>query len=207
MTLLASLVGYLIGSVPTAGLVARLWGIDLRNVGSRNPGTHNALRHGGALLAAVVLIVEAAKGYGAVWAGYALADDAGVVTAGIGAVAGNVYNVWYRFQGGKGLGISLGVLAAAWPAVLPVVVGVIVIAVITTRSSGMAALSAMVGLIVSAVLWTLNGWPTGGIASDPPLLLLGIGMTSIMAWKHWQDARLRGPFLRARRRRASPGRH
>lgn len=206
MTLAAALGGYVIGSVPTAGLIAGLWNIDLRSLGSRNPGTHNALRHGGALLAALVLTVEAAKGFGAVWLGTVLADEMGAVVAAIGAVGGNVYNVWYRFGGGKGLGISLGVLAAAWPAVIPVVVVVIAIAVIASRSSGIAALSAMAGLVVSAVLWNLNDWPTGGIPADPPLLLLALGMTSIMFWKHWKDVRLRGSFPPPHRRPASPDR-
>lgn len=205
MILAAASGGYAIGSLPTAGLIARLWGIDLRRIGSRNPGTHNALRNGGLLLAALVLVVEAAKGYGAVWLGDTVADDLGAVVAGIGAVAGNVYNVWYRFQGGKGLGISLGVLAAVWPAVLPFVIGVIVLTVIATRSSGIAALSAMAGLFVSAVLWSLNDWPTGGLAADPPLLLLATGMVFLMFWKHWRDARLRGFFRRRHRRPASPG--
>ena len=205
MTFAAALGGYVIGSIPTAGPIARLWGVDLRRIGSRNPGTHNALRNGGPLLAAVVLTVEAAKGYGAVWLGSVLADDMGAVLAGVGAVAGNVYNVWYRFQGGKGLGISLGILVAVWPAVLPVVIGVIVIAVIATRSSGMAALSAMGGLAVSAVLWSLYDWPTGGIVGDPPLLLLASGMILTMIWKHWRDAVLRGSSHRGRRRPMSPG--
>lgn len=207
MTLLAAAAGYLIGTVPTAGFIAGLWGIDLRNIGSGNPGTHNALRNGGPLLAAIVLAVEAAKGYGAVWLGGTIADEMGAVLAGIGAVAGNVYNVWYRFQGGKGLGISLGVLVAVWPTVLPVVIGVIVIAVIATRSSGTAALAALAALVISAALWQLNDWPTGGVTADPPLLLLAPAMTLIMFGKHWQDVRLRGAVLRARRRPASPGRH
>lgn len=179
----------------------------MRHIGSGNPGTHNALRSGGPLAAAVVLTVEGTKGFGAVWLGSSLADDMRAVAAGIGAVAGNVYNVWYRFQGGKGLGISLGILAAAWPAVLPVVIGVIVIAVIATRSSGIAALSAMGVLLVSAVLWDFYDWQARGLVTDPPLLLLAFGMTSIMVWKHWRDARLRRSSLRSRRRAASPDHH
>jgi glycerol-3-phosphate acyltransferase PlsY len=162
------------------------------------------LRNGGPLLAAIVLVVEAAKGYGAVWIGFALVGDLGAVVAGAAAVAGNVYNLWYRFQGGKGLGISLGVLAAVWPTVIPVVVVVIVVAVIATRSSGAAALAAMAGLILSAVMWEVNDWPTGGVAADPPVMPLAPTMTLVMFEKHWRDARFRGPARRARRRRASP---
>ena len=84
MTLLAVLAGYAIGSIPTAAPIARLWGIDLRQQGSGNPGTKNALGTGGPLLAAAVLIVEAVKGYLAVWLGYSIAGDGGAIAAGMG---------------------------------------------------------------------------------------------------------------------------
>lgn len=205
MTGVAAIVGYLIGSIPTAGFLARLKGIDLRKAGSGNPGAKNALGTGGPLLAAAVLLVEAAKGYVAVLVGMGLADDAGAIAAGLAAVAGNVYNVWYRFAGGKGLGISLGVLAAAWPTVLPVVLVAIVAGVILTRSAGLASLAAMVALIVSAIMWPANDWPTGGVASDEKLLVLAAGMSVVMVWKHWRDSPLNPAWRSARRVAASQG--
>ncbi|MGH3649098.1 MAG: glycerol-3-phosphate acyltransferase, partial [Acidimicrobiia bacterium] len=164
MIIVSVLVGYLIGSIPSAGLLGRVWGVKLRDQGSGNPGTVNALQTAGPMLAASVLIVEAAKGYGAVWAGSLLADETGAIATGLGAIAGNVYNVWYRLQGGKGLGISLGVLAGVWPLVLLPVLAVLVVAVIISRSSGTASLTAIAGLAVMAVLWVAYEWPTGGVA-------------------------------------------
>ncbi len=198
-TLLAAVAGYLIGSIPTAGFLARLKGIDLRRDGSGNPGTKNALGTGGPLLAAAVLLVEAAKGYLAVWLGARLGGDIAAVAAAISAVAGNVYNIWYRFDGGKGLGISLGVLSALWPAVVPVVLVVIILTVIVTRSAGVAALVTMAALIISSVLWMSNDWPTGGIEPDAGLLVASLGMTAVMVWKHWRDSPL-NPGWRSRNR-------
>ena len=88
MTAVAAVVGYLVGSVPTATFLARFRGVDLRSEGSGNPGTVNALRVSGPWLAALILIVEAGKGWGAVWLGNALADETGAIAAGLGAVAG-----------------------------------------------------------------------------------------------------------------------
>jgi glycerol-3-phosphate acyltransferase PlsY len=194
-----ALIGYVIGSLPTAGLLARLRGVDLRAQGSGNPGANNALRMSGPTLAASVLVVEAAKGYLAVWIGMGIADDPGAVAAGIGAVAGNVLNVWYRFEGGKGLGISLGVLAAAWPmALLPAVV-VLVAAVLVSRSAGIASLAALTTLVVTAVVWPDTGWPTGGVSANGQLLVLSLGMTLMMGWKHWRDSPL-NPAYRSRTR-------
>lgn len=197
MSALAALLGYLIGSLPTAGLLGRLWGIDLRSQGSGNPGTANALRTSGPWLAAAVLVVEASKGYAAVSLGDWLAAGPGAVAAGLGAVAGNVYNLWYRFRGGKGLGISAGVLAALWPLVLLPVVIVITVGMVATRSSGTAALVAMASLVASSLLWPVTGWPTGGMVSGGRLTALSLGIAAIITWKHWRDSPLSSPFRRS----------
>lgn len=190
MTVMAMALGYAIGSLPTAGLLARARGVDLRDEGSGNPGANNALRTGGPLLAATVLFVEAAKGYGATSLGAAMTDDPGAVAAAIGAVAGNVFNIWYRFGGGKGLGISLGILTAAWPLVLLPVLAVLVGTVLISRSAGIAALAALATLVITAVAWPDTGLPTGGVGANGQLLALAVAMTSLMAWKHWRDSPL-----------------
>lgn len=189
MTFLAALAGYVIGSIPTAGLLGRLKGVDLRRDGSGNPGTKNALSTGGPLLAASVLTAEVVKGYGAVWLGASLTDDAGAIAAGIGAIAGNVFNIWYRFEGGKGLGISAGVLVGVWPWSLPFAVGLIVIALLIKKSAGIASLITLAGLVIMAVVWPIYDLPTGG-ETDAGLLLLTLAMAGIMGWKHWRDSPL-----------------
>ena len=100
MEMLAAVaIGYVIGSIPTAGWLGRLWRIDLRRDGSGNPGTANALGTGGPALAATVLLVEMAKGASAALLGSMIAGEQGVVAAGLAAATGNLYNVWYRFSG------------------------------------------------------------------------------------------------------------
>jgi acyl phosphate:glycerol-3-phosphate acyltransferase len=193
MTAVAGMVGYLLGTIPAAAFLGRLRGIDLRLEGSGNPGAANALRTSGPLLAATVLAVEAAKGYGAVLAGSWIGDETGAVAAALGAVAGNVYNIWYGFQGGKGLGISLGVLAALWPAVILPVALAIAVGVVVSRSSGIASLVAIAALIVLSHLWRANQWPTGGIEPTTHLLALAVGIGLIISWKHWQAARFTSP--------------
>jgi glycerol-3-phosphate acyltransferase PlsY len=199
MTAIAAAAGYLIGAVPTAAWLARVWNIDLRREGSGNPGAKNALSTGGPALAAAVLLVEAAKGLAAVQVGSWMADDLGAVLAGLGAAAGNVYNVWYGFRGGKGLGISLGILLAAWPTVVVPVLGVIIVAAVITRSAGLAALTAMSGLVLFSVVWQSRDWPTGGLANGPSLTALAVGLMLVLAYKHWRDSPLNAGW-RARSR-------
>jgi acyl phosphate:glycerol-3-phosphate acyltransferase len=186
----AAVLGYLIGSLPTANGVARMWGVDLRKGGSGNPGANNARRLGGYPLAVAVLLLEMSKGVAAVAVGLLAAGDLGSVLAGIGAVAGNVYNVWYSFRGGKGLAISAGVLLAAWPVALPFLVVLVASAAALTRSTGVGALITLVGLVVAAVLWAyIFDLPTGWGANPGHLLTLALGMALLVAPKHLPDAK------------------
>jgi glycerol-3-phosphate acyltransferase PlsY len=190
VTALAPIVGYLIGSLPTANGIARLWGVDLRSGGTGNPGTNNARRLGGYGLAGIVLMVEVGKGVLAVFVGFQLGGDLGAALAGIGAVAGNVYNVWYRFRGGKGLGIAGGVLLAIWPLAFPIMVGVLVLATLVTGSSGQGGLIALVGVLILSIVWAVIGWSTGwGVSDTRVLILLSAGFGVTLAPKHLHDAR------------------
>lgn len=183
MIWLAGLAGYLIGSTPTAGLIARRFGVDLRSEGSGNPGANNARVLGGMRLAAAVLVVEIAKGAAAVLVGISIAGSWGGLVAGLGALAGNVANVWYRFSGGQGLGISSGILLAAWPWLLPVVVGAIAGTAYATRSSARAAIAAMVALVAGAIISVVSGFPDGWGIGDPEVAVLAIGMIAIVTPK------------------------
>jgi len=196
MTVLAAaLAGYVLGSIPTANATAGLFGIDLRAGGSKNPGANNALRLGGYGLAASVLSLEVAKGAVAVALGGLIGGQDGMVAAGVGAAAGNVFNVWYGFRGGKGLGIVLGVLLVAWPvAILPSMVAIAALAVIT-RSSGMAALGALTMLLALGFLWEPLNWPVAwGVSAVSQLPWLAAGVVAIVAPKHFKDA-LNPPVL------------
>ncbi len=181
-------VGYLIGSIPTANAIAGLFGIDLRSEGSGNPGANNARHLGGAGLSLAILVVEAAKGAVTVLVGDVFGGSSGMVAAGLGAVTGNVYNVWYRFQGGKGLGMTLGVLLVAWPLALPPVILAIAAVVVITRSTGLASLGALVMLLILGLLWFPMAWPSGWGADGASLPWLAIGLSVVIAPKHIIDA-------------------
>lgn len=188
MNAAAALIGYLIGSVPTAQTLGQFWGVDLRRDGSGNPGANNARRLGGLGLAGLVLAVEAAKGVGAVLIGQAVGGDIGAVAAGVGAVAGNVFNPWYRFQGGKGLGIAAGVLSTAWPAAVAICIGVIILAVVVTRSSGLSTLTTIAALNLLGLGWWMFDWPNAwGVGRSELLIILAIGITVLIWRKHWAD--------------------
>ena len=195
MILIAGLTGYFVGALPTAAPLGRVWGVHLRQDGSGNPGANNALRLGGPVLALTVLLIEIAKGLAAVRLGFAFEGEAGAVAAGIGAVAGNVYSVWYGFSGGKGLGISAGVLLATAPLLLLPAILVLIVVVAPTKSSGTATLGAIAALNAAAVTWWLAEWSTGwGIGSGPLLVVLSLGMTLVLWPRHHADRTVTEPL-------------
>jgi glycerol-3-phosphate acyltransferase PlsY len=192
MALVAAAAGYLIGSVPTAVWLGRLWGVDLRRDGSRNPGANNARRLGGYTLALLVLTVEIAKGLVAVLVGLGIAGQPGGLAAGLAAVTGNLFKVWLGFHGGKGLGISGGVILGLWPVAFPVVVLSIALATALTRSTGLGSLVTLGVLLIFALIVARFGIEGPWGLEDPWLrvaLVLGLGL--IIGPTHWRDARQR----------------
>jgi glycerol-3-phosphate acyltransferase PlsY len=103
--------GYLLGSVSSAIIVCRMWGVaDPREVGSRNPGATNVLRHAGKSAAALTLLGDAAKGLVPVMLASASGvSPAWVMASGLAAFLGHLYPLYYGFSGGKGVATFIGV--------------------------------------------------------------------------------------------------
>ena len=114
----AVLSAYLLGSISFAIVVSRFAGIaDPRSFGSKNPGATNVLRSGNKGAAAATLLLDALKGWLAVWLAATLGWRFGIPDAGVAAVAlavfvGHLYPVFFGFKGGKGVSTALGVLVA-----------------------------------------------------------------------------------------------
>lgn len=140
---MAALLGYLLGSIPFGLLLTKMFQAgDLRSIGSGNIGATNVLRTGRKGLAAATLFLDGGKGAVAVLlAGYWYAPDAAIV-AGMMAVVGHNFPMWLKFQGGKGVATTLGVLLGlSWPAGLVTCVTWLLVA-FTLRYSSLAALIA-----------------------------------------------------------------
>ena len=147
----AAVLGYGLGSIPFGLVLTRLAGRgDIRHTGSGNIGATNVLRSGAKALAAITLVLDAAKGAFAVlvvvsWnsAGVMDGNTAAAAVAGLGAVLGHDFPVWLRFKGGKGVATTLGVLLAlAWPVGLLACATWLAIALLS-RFSSLAALGAL----------------------------------------------------------------
>jgi glycerol-3-phosphate acyltransferase PlsY len=150
--LIAIIIGYLLGSIPSAYLITRLTKkADIRRLGGGNVGGLNVFREVGPWPALAVGLTDLGKGAAAVAIAYWLlaVPDIFVPLAGIAAVVGHNWMLFLKFSGGKGMGPAIGVLAVLmplygyWPG-LPIFFGVVLIPFIFTRN---VALSMLFGLI------------------------------------------------------------
>ena len=141
--------GYLVGSIPFGYLLVRVQsGRDIRYMGSGNIGATNVARTSGWSVGAATLILDAAKGYFAVWlAGHFSGGNIRLmVYAGLAAILGHVFPVWLKFEGGKGVATALGVfLAICWQAVA-VAVAVFLLVALFWRFVSLASISAAAAL-------------------------------------------------------------
>ena len=179
--LAALALGYALGSIPFGLLLAKAAGKgDIRQVGSGNIGATNVLRTGSKWLAAAVLVLDAGKGFLALWLAAQWWPDAAPLAA-LGAVVGHCFPVWLSFKGGKGVATALGVcLGLGWPIGLAyAVVWLGMLAV--TRISSLGGMSAAVAAPVAAAVL--------GRAELVPVLA---GIALIVVWQHRANlARLR----------------
>lgn len=155
----AALIGYLLGAVPFGLLVGHVTkGIDLRQYGSHRTGATNALRTLGAKAAALVFLLDVAKGVAAVlvtrllFADDSLAGWAGAV-AGLAAIIGHNWSVFIGFTGGRGVATSAGALGAMSPLTLLVLAPIVFVIMWRTRyvSLGSIAGGLLAPLITAAL--------------------------------------------------------
>ena len=148
---LAVTLGYFVGSVPFAFLLARRRGIDLRVVGSGNIGASNVLRTSGVPMAVIAMCLDAVKGALTVLVAQRVAaEPVTPVAAGLASIVGHLYPVWLRFRGGKGVATAAGVFGVLTPIALGVSSLVFVLAVWLTRYISVGSIAAAVTLAIVA---------------------------------------------------------
>ena len=114
---LVLVVGYFLGSIPFAYLLARRHrGVDLRLAGSGNVGAANLLRITTKKIGVSAMALDMGKGIASVLVARQIDPGAaGPAVAGIAAVLGHIYPVWLGFRGGKGVATTCGVFSILAP--------------------------------------------------------------------------------------------
>jgi glycerol-3-phosphate acyltransferase PlsY len=171
--LAALVLGYLFGSIPFGLLLTRFSGAgDLRAIGSGNIGATNVLRTGRKGLAALTLLLDAAKGAAAVLVARWIGADYALL-GGLAAFLGHCYPIWLRFHGGKGVATFLGIaLALSWPiGLIYAVIWLVVLGLF--RYSSVGGMAAAVSAPVAAALW-----------GEFEMAILFLALALLVLWKH-----------------------
>ena len=155
--LILAIICYLLGSIPFAYLVPKLFGFgDIRKIGSGNPGTTNVLRTGNKLLAIFVLVFDTLKGFIPLFYFKNYYSFENIILLQIKpeiiiylicsfAIIGHIFPVWLKFKGGKGVATFIGYLFGAnYFLALLFILSWLTVAIISKYSS----LSSIISLII-----------------------------------------------------------
>jgi glycerol-3-phosphate acyltransferase PlsY len=204
--LLIVLMSYFLGSIPGALWSSKgLYGVDIRNYGSKNAGATNAFRVVGWPAGVLATVVDMGKGYLAagVVAEYVRIDPLPAfglfgweteavigLFAGLVAIVGHMFPIFARFQGGKGVNTAAGILFALAPWAMLFTLIVFAVVVFSSRYVSLASMTAAVAFptIVAIRSYGL------GIDHHPSLLIFGIIIALAIVLAHQSNIRrlLRG---------------
>lgn len=156
---------FLLGSVPAAFLIARAWGINILEVGTRNPGAANVFRSVNPFAGVLVLLADAGKGCLVVLIANTLDETRAIAPiAGAAVIAGHWFPVFLKFQGGAGLAtaIGAGIGLSPLPGIIAAAIGLSVLVLI--RNTGYAAGAGYTAFIFVSILmgysWLVTLWST-----------------------------------------------
>ncbi len=178
---------YLLGSIPFGYLIARIGGIDIRNVGSCNIGATNVLRVLGKRYGYAVFLLDFFKGFGAVKLSMLLAMRSppgwnspelfGIIAA-ISSIVGHSYPPWLKFKGGKGVATSAGALFALTPVGGLIGLGIWIVIFWLTRYVSVASITA--ALLLPVVILVIS-W---GNDRAKVIFYFSVCAAAVVIWRH-----------------------
>ena len=176
LTLILTILAYLLGSISSAIITCKLMGLqDPRTTGSRNPGATNVLRSGGKKAAIITLLGDMLKGLVPVLiAAQFDVDNLTLALVGFFAFLGHIFPLYYGFKGGKGVATYFGViLGLNWQVGLIALIIWLIVALLLKISS----LSALVSMFLTPfVLWYFT--------HSVELTAAVVVMSIIAFWRH-----------------------
>jgi acyl phosphate:glycerol-3-phosphate acyltransferase len=182
---------YLLGTFPSATLVARRSGHDPTREGSHNPGASNVYRIAGRRAGTLVLAVDLGKGVGATGLGLVAGGRPLALAAGAAAVLGHVAPAARGFRGGKGVATAGGMAIVLWPLVSAVLLVVFVTTALTVRIASVGSLVIAAALPVGVALGG-TGWGEAAVAA---------GVAGLVIARHHENI---GRLIRGEEGRTAP---
>ncbi len=162
---------YLLGTFPSAGIVARRAGVDVTREGSGNPGASNVFRVLGWKAGVLVFVADCAKGAVAAGVGLAIDGHRGAFVLGGVAIAGHMWPITRRCKGGRGVATGAGVILVMFPLLTLATAALWGAIVLVTRKASLASLAAAIAFPIAVVVF---GYDTLDIVVVAALCLLVI---------------------------------
>ena len=159
---------YLVGSISFATIICRkYYSIDIRQYGSKNPGSTNVLRVLGAKPALIVFIADFLKGLIVVLIGRYTGDQNLALLAGLCVVVGHDWPIFHNFAGGKGIATSLGVIMGLTPVVGLILIPIGILIIYVSRYVSLCSVVAAIAfpILLLAFRYQINYILTGTIIS------------------------------------------
>ncbi len=191
LMVLLFVLGFLVGSVNPATIIARVLGKDLSS-GSGNPGATNAGRVLGVQWGVVVGIADVLKGLVPVLLTQRFAGTYGALVVGLAVILGHIWSPFLKGRGGKGVATSLGAILAIQPWSGLAIAVLFLVVVLVTRWVAAGSIAACTALLLLGVARWL-GW---GLQAVPAEGIWCVGVAAIVLYRH--RANIKG-FLAARR--------
>jgi glycerol-3-phosphate acyltransferase PlsY len=199
---------YLVGSFPTAHLLARSRGVDLGAVGSRNYGATNLGRTLGRPWGIACFAIDAIKGALPVLGAGALLGALGAapgtlsidtawcwLAVAAAGIVGHTLSPWIGFKGGKGVATGFGALAAMWPVLtVPALLALVlwVVLVLLFRMVSLASMVAAVSVPCAVLVAALMQGGAEGVRATVPFLAASALIAVFVVFKHRSNiARIR----------------
>ncbi len=194
--ILAAALGYFLGSCNFSIIVVKLMkGRDIRDMGSRNAGLTNTLRCAGKTCALLTLIGDLTKGVIAVWlsrvfcglldAGLSPGNDTHYIgyIAGLFAVLGHIFPVYYNFKGGKGVLVGVSTFIIVDFKVFLALIAIFIVILAITKYVSAASLMGAVYCPIATLLmsWIVDG---DGFGRSFLYMVMSVPMAAMVVWMH-----------------------
>ncbi len=174
----AALLGYLVGAISPATLIARARGVDIAHEGSGNPGATNIGRVLGRRTGILVGLLDVVKGLVPTLLFLPFGEIPPLV-AGVAAVLGHCTSPWLKGHGGKGVATSLGAILGVHPLAAVACLAVFAIVFVVTRWVALASVAAAFSLLLGSFAFA---------AADPgerrATVAWAAALALIVLWRH-----------------------
>ena len=176
--LIAVIAAYLVGGIPFGLLIVKLkTGADVRESGSGNIGATNVLRTTGPMAGILTLVLDAAKGWFAVWLADTLThgDVLWMSFAALAALLGHVFSPYLKFKGGKAVASFLGAFGYLTPIPVLVITLIFLLVVVMTRYLSLGSISGAVLFPFACFIILHPEWP---------VLVVSLAAAVLILWRH-----------------------